>query len=62
MEWVTLNAFREMLGIALKGSTTPTYAQSLAFSKSVAPQIFDTDQSIIGKVKERDLVHSELTP
>lgn len=45
-----------MLGIALKGQTQPTYQQSLNFGKAVAPAIFDTDQSLLGRTKEDILV------
>lgn len=51
-EWTLLNAIREMLGVALKGEITPTYAQSIAIGKSIAPQIFDTEASLLGKSKE----------
>lgn len=54
-EWVTLNAIREMLGIALKGRLQPTYDQSLAFGKVLAPKIFSSDASIIGKGNESQL-------
>jgi hypothetical protein len=54
-EWATLNAIREMLGIALKGSTQPTYSQSLAFGKAIAPGIYDSEASIIGKGNESQL-------
>lgn len=56
LEWATLNAIREMLGIALKGGMSPTYEQSLAFARVIAPEIFDSDKTLIGKAKEPDLV------
>ncbi len=56
LEWTTLNALREMLGIALKGSLSPTYEQTLAFAKVVAPQLFDSPKSLIGRTREHPLV------
>ena len=55
-EWVTLNALRELLGIALKGSATPTYEQALVLAKVLAPILFDSPETIIGKTRERPLV------
>lgn len=55
-EWIALNAIRETLGIALKGSSTPTYEQSLAFAKHLAPGLFNTSETLIGKTKESQLV------
>jgi hypothetical protein len=56
VEWATLNAIRELLGIALKGSESPTYEQSLSFAKSVAPKIFSSPETVIGRTSERPLV------
>lgn len=55
-EWTALNAIREMLGIALKGAYTPTYAQALDVGKVIAPQIYDTDASPLGRGREPKLV------
>lgn len=56
VEWATLQALRDMLGIALKGTASPTYAQSLMVGKDIAPAIFDSDESILGNDQERLLV------
>lgn len=55
-EWVTLNAIREMLGISLKGTISPTYNQALNFGRAIAPSIFDSDKSLLGKEKDPPLV------
>jgi hypothetical protein len=55
-EWATLSAIREMLGVALKGEVSPTYSQSLAFAKVIAPGIFDSERSVLGKDKEQEIV------
>lgn len=56
LEWTLLNAIREMLGIALKGDKSPTYEQSLALAREIAPDIFRSKESLIGNVREPDLV------
>ena len=56
VEWATLVAIREMLGISLKGRATPTYEQSLAFAKALAPALFDSDETLIGTSGEPQLV------
>lgn len=56
IEWPTVQAIRDMLGIALKGSQSPTYDQSIAFAKTLAPKIFSSDQSLLGQPKENILV------
>ncbi len=55
-EWATLSAIREMLGIATKGAVQPTYEQSLAVGKVIAPKIFASNKTIIGKTPENQLV------
>jgi hypothetical protein len=55
-EWATLNAIREMLGIALKGRVAPTYAQALDVGKVIAPQIYATESSLLGRDREPQLV------
>lgn len=54
-EWETLNAIREMLGIALKGATTPTYLQALGVGKIVSPSLFDSESSLLGHSDEPSL-------
>lgn len=54
-EWATLNAIREMLGIGLKGRIRPTYAEALDFGKELAPEMFDTDASLLGRDREPPL-------
>jgi len=39
-EWAALTAFREMLGIALKGKESPTYAQAFHVAQYVLPDVF----------------------
>lgn len=39
-EWTALNAFREMLGIAMKGKESPTYAQSFLLAQTMLPEVF----------------------
>ena len=56
VEWSTLNAIREMLGIALKGSMMPTYQQSIEFAKAISPSLFDSKDSLLGKSRETQLV------
>ncbi len=56
VEWTTLSALREMLGIALKGTQTPTYRQALDLGKVVAPSLFDSESSLLGKGVEPALV------
>jgi hypothetical protein len=55
-EWTTLNAIREMLGIAVKGRMTPTYAQALDVGKTIAPQIYAVESSLLGRGREPKLV------
>jgi hypothetical protein len=54
-EWETLNAIREMLSIALKGTTTPTYRQALDIEKAVSPSLFDFESSLLGQSDEPPL-------
>jgi hypothetical protein len=56
VEWATLTATREMLGIALKGSSTPTYEQSLAFAKTLAPKLYDPKTSLLGKTRDQQII------
>lgn len=56
VEWATLQALRDMLGISLKGSSRPTYLQALALGKALAPEIFDSEHSVLGNDQERLLV------
>jgi len=53
-EWATLIAIREMLGVALKGRSSPTYEQALEFGKALSPSLFDSESTIIGS-KEREI-------
>lgn len=55
VEWTTLCAIREMLGIGLKGATTPTYRQSLDVGKVVSPTLYDSDTSLLGRDDEPPL-------
>jgi len=56
VEWTTINALREMLGIALKGKNTPTYQQALEFGKSISPEIFSSPKSILGREQEELII------
>ena len=56
VEWLTLQALRDMLGIAFKGGFQPTYQQALDLGKVIAPEIFDSDKTLLGKDSERLLV------
>jgi len=52
---VTLNAIRELLGIALKGKTTPTYKQSIEFAQQLSDKLFGYE-SLIRRSHESPLV------
>lgn len=56
IEWITLNAVREMLGIALRGRPNPTYEQALAFGAVLSPQLFGPDSSLISQAQEPPIV------
>lgn len=56
VEWVTLNALREMLGIAVKGENSPTYKDALELGAALLPELFDTDTSVIALGQESLLV------
>ena len=56
IEWTTLNAIREMLGIGFKGKISPTYEQAIAVGKVLAPQVFATQDSLLGRGNEPALV------
>ncbi len=47
IEWTTANATRETFGIAHKGSSIPTYMQTLALCRQLLPKLFDDDHSIL---------------
>ena len=51
-EWCALVALREVLGIALKGVTLPTYLQALTLGEILAPQLFGLDVSAIANEQE----------
>ena len=51
-EWVGVNALRETVGFALKGSKSPTYAQTLSLGGQLAPDLFDPDQSLLARRQE----------
>lgn len=55
VEWAILIAIREMLGVALKGKSTPTYEQALEFAKNISPSLFDSESTALGK-REREIV------
>ena len=55
-EWLTLSAIREMLGIGLKGPGVPTYRESLAVGRVLAPGIFDSDTTLLYDNAEPQLV------
>jgi hypothetical protein len=46
-EWLALVAIREALGIAVKDKLSPTYPQSLAVGKQLAPELYDPKVSLI---------------
>ncbi|HVF27424.1 MAG TPA: hypothetical protein VM943_04215 [Pyrinomonadaceae bacterium] len=46
-EWLALVAIREALGIAVKDKLSPTYPQSLALGKLLAPELYDPKVSLI---------------
>jgi hypothetical protein len=52
IEWTALNALREVIGIALKASVSPTYRQILALAQRLAPDLFHPDRSIIARGQE----------
>jgi len=54
-EWATLIAIREVIGVGLKGKSTPTYGQALQFAKTISPTLFDSESTVLGS-KERDIV------
>jgi hypothetical protein len=47
IEWTTAIATRETFGIAQKGSSIPTYMQTLALCRQLLPKLFDDDHSIL---------------
>jgi hypothetical protein len=51
-EWTALAAIREALGIAVKDKSSPTYSQSLAFGKNIAPTLYDPEFSLIVRAEE----------
>jgi hypothetical protein len=55
-EWETLNALRELLGIAAKGPATPSYEQALALGQELAPDLYGIDASLIARAQEPQLV------
>jgi hypothetical protein len=52
VEWTTLIAIREALGIAFKDKLSPTYAQSLSVGKELAPELYDPDVSLLARSDE----------
>jgi hypothetical protein len=56
VEWATLIATREMLGIALKGNPTPTYDASLAFACTIAPKLYDPKTSLLARSRDKEIV------
>ena len=51
-EWTTLIAIREALGIAVKDKLSPTYSQSLALGRQLAPALYDPKISLISRSAE----------
>lgn len=51
-EWLTLSAVREAIGVALKGTRSPTYVQALDMCKSLLPALFNENVSILVKRQE----------
>src|SRR5439155_8611144 len=51
-EWLTLSAVRETIGIALKGTRSPTYQQALAMCKSLLPALYNENVSFLIKRQE----------
>jgi hypothetical protein len=54
-EWAALNAFREMLGIALKGKESPTYTKTFLLARDAVPDLFGPD-SILANAAEPEEV------
>lgn len=54
-EWAVASALREVTGIALKGNSQPTYLQTLALAKSLFPELFDPDKSLLFRQQESDV-------
>jgi hypothetical protein len=54
-EWTALSAFREMLGIALKGKESPTYAQSFHLAQSIIPEIFGSGSLLAHAAEPEDV-------
>lgn len=51
-EWLTLSAVREIVGIALKGTKSPTYAQALDMCKALLPALFNENVSVLVQQQE----------
>jgi hypothetical protein len=56
IEWTTLCAIREMLGISLKGRLSPTYRQAMDIARIASPTLFDSPSSVLGREPEPALV------
>ncbi len=54
-EWTALTAFREMLGIAMKGKDNPTYAQSFLLAQSMLPEIFGVGSLLAQAAEPEDV-------
>lgn len=54
-EWATVNGLRETYGLAYKGVKALTYSQAIGLAKELAPEIFDTANSLLRQKEESNL-------
>lgn len=55
-EWLALNAVRETIGIANRGTGDSTYLEALAIGREAAPRLFDPEFGLIAAAQEPPLV------
>ena len=54
-EWITLNAFRDLLKIASKGDLSKsTYNEALEFGGALYPALLGRESSVLRRVRESD--------
>lgn len=56
LEWLTLNAVRELFSIGVKGKGEVTYGNALLLGRDIAPPLFDPDGSLIIASQEPPLL------
>ena len=55
-EWLTLNAVRDLIKLALKGDKfSATYSKALDLGAAICPEILGEDVSILHQHREKDL-------